>query len=252
MNIRAKKPLELVATALAAALFAGSVAHIAARALGISIGAAQLYLAAACASVPVAACYLHKWAGLAACLAGLAALAFLFRAEAASALSALTAATPALSDWGPFAAGAGSAVLALLTFALCRSRGGAYPAFALLAVVLVMAWELDADFSLWRAFPALIALCAMLAGSANGPAGLLRALLPSALIAALLATLLVPSGRIVYPPLEQAAQTARAIFEDYFRFSQVRIRAWRTLCIWMDINRWAKRSAARPRRIAKW
>ena len=112
MNIRAKKPLELAATALAAALFAGSVAHIAARALGISIGAAQLYLAAACASVPVAACYLHKWAGLTACLAGLAALAFLFRAEAASALSALTVATPALSDWGPFAAGAGSAVLA--------------------------------------------------------------------------------------------------------------------------------------------
>ena len=223
MNIRAKKPLELAATALAAALFAGSVAHIAARALGISIGAAQLYLAAACASVPVAACYLHKWAGLTACLAGLAALAFLFRAEAASALSALTAATPALSDWGPFAAGAGSAVLALLTFALCRSRGGAYPAFALLAVVLVMAWELDADFSLWRAFPALIALCAMLAGSANGSAGLLRALLPSALIAALLATLLVPSGRVVYPPLEQAAQTARAIFEDYFRFTHSRV-----------------------------
>ena len=81
MNIRAKKPLELAATALAAALFAGSVAHIAARALGISIGAAQLYLAAACASVPVAACYLHKWAGLTACLAGLAALAFLFRAN---------------------------------------------------------------------------------------------------------------------------------------------------------------------------
>ena len=169
MNIRAKKPLELAATALAAALFAGSVAHIAARALGISIGAAQLYLAAACASVPVAACYLHKWAGLAACLAGLAALAFLFRAEAASALSALTAATPALSDWGPFAAGAGSAVLALLTFALCRSRGGAYPAFALLAVVLVMAWELDADFSLWRAFPALIALCAMQCEWSRGP-----------------------------------------------------------------------------------
>ncbi len=223
MSIRAKKAVELLAAALVAALFSGSIAHIAAGALGIATGAARLYLAAACASVPVAACFFHKWAGLAAGCAGVAALALLYRAEAASAFRALGAAAVSLSDWGPFALGVGAALLSLLAFALCRARGGAYPAFALLAVVLVMAWELDADFSLWRAFPALVALCAMLAAGANGPAGLARSLVPVALASALLATVLVPGGRVVYPPLEQAAQTARALFEDYFRFTHSRV-----------------------------
>ena len=46
MSIRAKKAVELLAAALVAALFSGSIAHIAAGALGIATGAARLYLAA--------------------------------------------------------------------------------------------------------------------------------------------------------------------------------------------------------------
>ena len=47
------------------------------------------------------------------------------------------------------------------------------------------------------------------------------AFVPAAL-AVLLALLLVPQGRLTWAPLENAADSLRNAFEDYFRFSEVR------------------------------
>ena len=125
-------------------------------------------------------------------LLGMLGAAMILLGEARSAWEAFRSEAPALSDYAPFCIFVGTMLLAAIGIGISRMQGGVYLALAICVVVLVAGWELDANFNVWRAFPALIALVAMLASGGMGRAGILRALVSTALIVALISTMLLP------------------------------------------------------------
>ena len=131
---------------------------------------------------------------------------------------------PLLAAHGPAAAMLLGVGLGLLFFLLVRKRGGLFFAAVVALVAILAACAIGEDASVGAAVPALIGLAAAYAFASDAERDLkscLRALVPAAL-AVLLALLLVPQGRLTWAPLENAADSLRNAFEDYFRFSEVR------------------------------
>lgn len=106
-------------------------------------------------------------------------------------------------------------------FLMTRMPGGIYPALCLTLILLLSSWLLSKQLNFWHTLPALIALAAMFARSYEHKTSYFKAL-PMALVAALLATLLVPAGHPTFQPLEEAAERMRQRFYDYFMFTDPR------------------------------
>lgn len=121
-----------------------------------------------------------------------------------------------LGIWIPMALG-------VVLFVLVSRRGGT--AFALLVelAILIASYALSPSISLMWAVPGLVAAMAAFALSGElGGGQIWRALIP-AVVAVIAALPLVPQNGTVWEPLENAANYVRAVFEDYFRFTQERV-----------------------------
>ena len=97
---------------------------------------------------------------------------------------------------------------------------------AVIALVAILAaCAIGEDASVGAAVPALIGLAAAYAFASDAERDLkscLRARSSPPRWRCSLALLLVPQGRLTWAPLENAADSLRNAFEDYFRFSEVR------------------------------
>lgn len=105
------------------------------------------------------------------------------------------------------------------------SRPGLTPLALLIHFsIMIASYALSESMSFGIAVPGLIAALAAfaLSGEVARDTGAWRTLIPVSLIVAL-ALVLVPSDRLTWQPLEKAARTVRAVFEDYFRFTHERI-----------------------------
>ena len=229
---RTQKLLRLLATALIAALVAGGVANTILGATPLKASWPLPYLwgfgaallgAAMCSGAP----------GLIAALSVLAVYLGVTLLGGAFGARALFEAARAFGESGdvsllaahaPAAAMLLGVGLGLLFFLLVRKRGGVFFAAVIALVAILAACAIGEDAGVGAAVPALIGLAAAYAFASDAERdwkSCLRALVPAAL-AVLLALLLVPQGRLTWAPLENAADSLRNAFEDYFRFSEVR------------------------------
>ena len=236
MAIKLTKKERMARAAVAAVpamLFAGSAMATVATATGLAVPFAGLYVAA---GIAAALCALGAASGVGAALAALlsAAAALIYGVTHAAGLAALRA---LIAAWGgeagdpaQIALGAralttgGAFALAALFFALLNRREFVSTAITILLAVLVACHALSAEAELAASVPGLIAAAAAFAltgGIPREPAAL-RALVPAALAVAA-ALLLVPAGRTTWPPLEEAANRVRSVFEQYFNFTQQRV-----------------------------
>ncbi|MDO4549025.1 MAG: transglutaminase domain-containing protein [Clostridia bacterium] len=114
----------------------------------------------------------------------------------------------------------GVALTAFL-FWLVDMDGGVYPALALCIVLMMCAWLLSRSINTTYAFLAAAGMACMFTRAADSKTAYVRAI-PTALIVALLAIMLIPSGNPTWQPLEQAAQKVRDMFNDYFFYTDPR------------------------------
>ena len=233
---RTSKLLRYAGTILIAVLMAGSVTMTVMQAFSLPVTWLQAYLPALIAAL---ACTLAAFSTatalimLGALLAAAVAMVLL-RLPAYQSLIALADALIS-PESGGIQSLAGhqatmSAILAAmlsaldyaLVFSRRRSETGAAVVVAVAAVIVANAVSRSA--SLVLALPALAGGAAAYAQTTElqRDTGFFRAILPVALATAL-AFLLVPSGRLTWRPLEDAANRVRNAFEDYFSFTQERI-----------------------------
>lgn len=111
----------------------------------------------------------------------------------------------------------------LLLFAVTHTRGSGFLAlaFTLLYWLLIraMAGTLDVPTMLLT----LVGVAALFAVPVNGRSNYLKALLPTALVAALLTMALLPAEGTTFAPLADAAQRVRNMFDAYFSFTDTRV-----------------------------
>lgn len=232
LNIRSKAS-RMAVSAVLALFFAGSASVVLATAMDVRVSAGGLYLAA------LAAAALCMAAGVSRAGAMIASAAFLggagiWIAGHAASLNALRA---LFSSWSGQSAEAGlvaqggqtlvtlgAFTLGALFFALLSRRESAPLAVMILLSVLVACHALSRTASLGAAVPGLVAAAAAFAltGGMQRNLPALRALIPAALAVAL-ALALIPGEDATWKPMADAAERARYVFEQYFRFTRERI-----------------------------
>ena len=222
-----------IVAAVLAILFAGSAACVLASAMGLAVSGAGLYFAGLLAAALGVLGALSG--GGAALAAGLfIAIAAVFAAGHMAGLGALKA---LFASWAGREAEAeqialggrtlltmGAFVMGALYFAMLNRREFVPMAIMVLLAILVACHAMSEQASLTAAAPGLIAAAAAFAltGGVQRDASALRALIPATLAVAL-ALAFLPGNRVTWPPLERAAERVRAVFEQYFNFTEERI-----------------------------
>lgn len=225
--------LPILATALLALVFSGSALTTAASASGAQIAAARLYLAAGCAAGLCALAGVSG-AGALASLALLAALGGIYIPTHLEGLRAIPALAASWSGGEITAAELTEGSAALLTclafglgalfYGLLRRREVAPLAILILFAMLIASHAMSLTASIPASLPGLAAGAAAFALTGAGARDntSARALLPG-ILAMCVALALLPAGRLTWGPLEDAANRARDLFEQYFNFTRQRI-----------------------------
>lgn len=128
-----------------------------------------------------------------------------------------------LTGAGALLTGMAAVFFAMLYYLMLYRPGGTPFALLLLFTTLVGSYALAQEISLWMAVPGLIAALAAfaLAGEVQRDANAWRVIGPT-IIAVAVAMLLVPSQKVTWKPLEDAANRIRMAVEDYFHFTTER------------------------------
>lgn len=221
--------------ALLATLMAGSSAQVLVRALGLSGGTAPAWFGALTTAL---LCGMAGWSGalaIAALVLGVvtAAGALALNADGIAAIrqwiasianSEITLDSAAMAAAGALLSAVVAVLLCALLYALLRRPVGTPFALLVYFAMLIACYATAGDLPLSMAVPGIAGalLAFAMAGEVPRDASAWRALIPVAAVICA-AMLLVPAGRITWAPLENAAQTIRAAFEDYFRFTQERV-----------------------------
>ncbi|MEG1193479.1 MAG: transglutaminase domain-containing protein [Clostridia bacterium] len=227
---RKKKWLDLAGAALIAAALGTSLAMILCGALGFPVALRQVALTS-CALALLCALGRSGKVGLAFSLglgALLAGYALFSRVQMGEKLVALVRALADLSTGGALAGEYGMAIalvvgglMTLFMFWLAQMSGGVYPALALSLVLIMGAWLVNNQLEIGYAGVAAAALACLFARASDDRVSYWRAA-PIAAVAVLLALLMLPAGNPTWPPLAQAAQKVRDLFDDYFLFTDPR------------------------------
>jgi transglutaminase-like putative cysteine protease len=233
---RRQKLLGLMGTALICAIMAGAAVSAITTAIGLGACALQSWL---CALAAALVCAAFGWSApvgiISAALATVAAGAAVAMGVSGGLMAELRAGIAAVGETGeitallpaaPYMAGALSAIMALVFYALVSDRSGITTAFAV-AICLaasVIPGAMTGSVNAFALAPALAASCAAIAHTSEQrrTGGHLLAFIP-AVIAVTLAFLLAPAEGAAWGPLERAADRVRALYEDYFNYTQERV-----------------------------
>ena len=221
-----------IMAAVLAMLFAGSAACVLASSMGLAVSGAGLYFAGLLAA---GLGMLGAMSGGAVLAAGLfIAIAAVFAGSHAAGLGAIKAVFASWSGQEAEAAqvalgggtllSIGAFVMGALFFAMLNRREFVSMAIMVLLSILVACHAMSEDASMAATAPGLVAAAAAFAltGGVQRDVSALRALIPAALAVAL-ALAFLPGNGVTWPPLEQAAERVRAVFEQYFNFTEERI-----------------------------
>ena len=116
-----------------------------------------------------------------------------------------------------------AALFTITAFLLSRMNGGVFPALTLSTLVVLGGWMFENRVSPMFLAPTMASLAVMSARSQDGKMVIWTRALPVALIAAVLALMFIPSGRLTWAPLEEAAENVRRMFDDYLMFDDARV-----------------------------
>jgi transglutaminase-like putative cysteine protease len=114
-----------------------------------------------------------------------------------------------------------AALFSALAFMLCRKSAGFYPALTLCMAILIILWVTGRQNLFLYFMPAIAALVILYAINARDDISV-RKVLPVAAVLVALAYLIVPSGGVTSPPLEEAAKEIRQAVFDYLFFTEPR------------------------------
>ena len=228
---RKEKILRLLSAALIATLMAASAVMVLAEAMGMNIAWWKVYLAASAASlagallsysrmgvIAVPICAFLGIGGVIAYRPSLPGeLLAAFRAASQTDFAAVLASAQSMAV--PCAA-----ILALLFYAMVYKRTWVSIAMVITLACVIGANALSASARVITALPAIVGTAAAYTQGSElmREKGFARALIPAAL-AVLIAFALLPRQAVTWAPLENAANRIRAVFEDYFHFTQERV-----------------------------
>lgn len=126
-----------------------------------------------------------------------------------------------LAQYGPLLGAVLGVLLTMVLYWMARMSGGVYPALTLSIILMMGSWFLHSQLKAAYTLMAVAALAVMFARASDEKISYLRAV-PAAVLVAALAMALVPAGGVTWPPLQEAAQKARELFNDYFLFTEPR------------------------------
>ncbi len=112
-------------------------------------------------------------------------------------------------------------VCGVIAYVFTRMPGGVYPATLLFVFLLLLRWLTEGTTELLYILPGMAALV-ILYSKAYSENTAFHKMLIVALLCVGLAFFAAPKNNYVYPPLQNAADTVRKLFNDYFRFSDPR------------------------------
>ena len=233
---RKERLLSLAGTAVITALLAGAAALCAATALGLSPSALSAFLGALAAAAMCAFCAFSGVTaiiGVGASLLGVGGYAVSnFTSGSANSLVSQIALARSGEGIAALVPSSGlivsvcAAVIALFVFVLLTDRGRITTGAAVLVClgVTVLCSAVSADPDPVPVIACVAGSCAAMAHTAEQrrTGGHLKALLPAA-AAVLAALMLTPEAGTTFEPLEQAAEKVRALYEEYFSYTQQRV-----------------------------
>lgn len=227
--------VSLLGTALIVALLAGAAVYSVLSGLGLTGCGAAAYLCALAGALVCALCALSPKMAVVGALLGVVAAGAGVAVNLGGGIRALLDGIAqmkagegftALQGGASFLAGAASAALSLLLFVLLIDRS---LLTTLLAAGLCLGCAVFSAAASGKSLyggviPAVAGTLAALAHTAEQRRtfGHLKALFPVCLAVAL-AVALTPTAGTVFPPLEKAAEAVRALYEEYFSYTQERV-----------------------------
>ena len=116
-----------------------------------------------------------------------------------------------------------AAVWTLLVFASTHTSSGGFMAMVLVLLYWLLLRAVAGAIETPMMLITLIGVAALFAVPMGGISNYAKALLPTAVVAALLAVLLMPAEGVTYQPLEDAAERVRNMFDSYFAFTDTRV-----------------------------
>jgi len=222
---------ELGGAALTACLLGCSMGLTLLDALAVSFSVWQVALASALTALVCAAVLLGRITALISTVCVGGGLAFviirhgslieMMKETTVSLLTILVGGEGSLNEHAAFLMLALTILFTLLAFLMTRLSGGVYPGILMYIFVMLGSWYLEKRLIPGYAVPGLVGLAVLYARAHRETSGYLRAV-PAALIAALLATALLPAGDMTWKPLADAAGWVRDLFSDYFMFTDPR------------------------------
>lgn len=116
-----------------------------------------------------------------------------------------------------------AALWTLFLFATTHTRGAGFLALAFTLLYWLLIRALAGELDRVSMLLTLVGVAVLFAVPVNGHSNYLKALLPTALIAALLTMCLLPAEGTTFAPLADAAQRVRSMFDAYFSFTDTRV-----------------------------
>lgn len=114
-------------------------------------------------------------------------------------------------------------VWTLFIFASTHTGVGGFISMALVLLYWLLLRALAGSIAVPMMLATLIGVAALFAAPVGGFSNYAKALLPTAVVAALLAVLLLPVEGTTYKPLENMAERVRNMFNSYFAFTDTRV-----------------------------
>ena len=230
--MKQRKMIQLAMSALVSVWIAGSLSVTALRSLGIAGATGQALLACAGAAAFCVLVSLGRWPAIVTGVAAVGAGAWLGISSFGE-IRTWMAELPQKLEMGLTAADLTGVLLpvvlslavvwTLFIFGSTHTHSGGFLTMIFVLLYWLLLRAVAGSLELPLMAVTLVGVAALFAVPVGGFSNYLKALLPTAVIAALLAMLLIPAEGTTYKPLEDMADRVRNVFNAYFAFTDTRV-----------------------------
>ena len=232
ISMKQRKMMQLAMSALVSVWIAGSLSVTALRSLGIDGATGQALLACAAAAAFGVLVSLGRIPALITGAATIGAGVWMGVSHL-DGIRAFLAELPQKLETGFVAADLTGLLLpavlvlavvwTLFIFGSTHTHSGGFFAMIFVLLYWLLLRSLAGPLEIWLMAVTLVGVAALFAVPVGGYSNYLKALLPTAVIAAVAAMALLPAEGTTFKPLEDAADKVRSVFQAYFSFTDTRV-----------------------------